>query len=100
MNVTYRVVESPHGTLHLEVQGRGEFRSFDGQLACGRKGDGWQVVIGRHFRGVPMCRPCLRAMQRMVAGSRVDVNVTDVESVTLPDPEKFGPWDNKEAPGM
>lgn len=79
MNVTYRVVESPHGRLHLEIQEGDAFRSFEGRLACGRKGNGWQVVFGRHFRGVPMCRPCLRSMQRMVAGSRVDVNVTDQE---------------------
>jgi hypothetical protein len=59
MSVTFTVLESRAGCLHLLIEG-------DRKLACGRPGDSFQVVMGRRLRGAPFCRQCLSAARRQV----------------------------------
>jgi hypothetical protein len=57
--MTYYLVESSAHVLHAVIAGQVA-------TACGRRGHGWQVVMGRHVRAGRFCRPCLRGLQRAV----------------------------------
>jgi hypothetical protein len=63
--VTYYLVESSRShVLHAVVEGQV-------CTACGRRGRGWQVVIGRSVMERRFCRPCLRGLQRAVKAGAV-----------------------------
>ena len=63
MRFHFEVVELPTGRLHLA-------RTGASRTACGRRGQGWQIILDRHMRGALLCSQCVRAVQLAVLRAR------------------------------